>query len=346
MVLTKNPIREGSSNDNAASSDLAMFVCPLSMKEMNGSQPFVYLATCGCVFSLAGLTTLLSGKSRKSKSKSSDAESKPPSSSDDKNKESESSDDDKDKEHCPQCNKPFYPHLTSGSAKSLAPLSAPTEAPSATALPIPPADADIVMLNSSEEEAFTMRVGMEKKRLEAKKSRKEKKGKRKGGSEEEGGGNANGNKDAGDVVAAANGEPPSKRTKISPARSTSPPGIKPSRPSSHAPTPRSHTNYNKNPAAANINPALPSTARLIAQDLAAGDVNRKSKMTDAVRSLYHTEESKNKKETFMTRGTYTRVSSWLRILPLTYALLPRVVRDSVFMSSKLSNLSSFLPMQF
>ena len=36
----------------------AQFVCPLTMKEMNGSQPFVYIWTCGCVFSLAGYKTM------------------------------------------------------------------------------------------------------------------------------------------------------------------------------------------------------------------------------------------------------------------------------------------------
>jgi hypothetical protein len=34
------------------------------MKEMNGSQPFVYISTCGCVFSQAGLRTLTSSKEK------------------------------------------------------------------------------------------------------------------------------------------------------------------------------------------------------------------------------------------------------------------------------------------
>jgi len=34
------------------------FVCPLTFKEMLGSVPFVYISTCGCVFSLAGLKTV------------------------------------------------------------------------------------------------------------------------------------------------------------------------------------------------------------------------------------------------------------------------------------------------
>ncbi|KAF8553159.1 DUF602-domain-containing protein [Imleria badia] len=35
------------------------FVCPLNLKEMNGVQPFVYIRTCGCVFSQSALRTLL-----------------------------------------------------------------------------------------------------------------------------------------------------------------------------------------------------------------------------------------------------------------------------------------------
>lgn len=34
------------------------FVCPLTFKEMLGSVPFVYISTCGCVFSQAGLKTV------------------------------------------------------------------------------------------------------------------------------------------------------------------------------------------------------------------------------------------------------------------------------------------------
>lgn len=54
--------------DSKVSSDpthRAQFVCPFTMKEMNGSQPFVYLWTCGCVFSLAGYKTMASGGSPK-----------------------------------------------------------------------------------------------------------------------------------------------------------------------------------------------------------------------------------------------------------------------------------------
>lgn len=34
------------------------------MKEMNGVQPFIYISTCGCVFSQAGLKTLISSKDK------------------------------------------------------------------------------------------------------------------------------------------------------------------------------------------------------------------------------------------------------------------------------------------
>ncbi|KAH7884052.1 Rtf2 RING-finger-domain-containing protein [Phlebopus sp. FC_14] len=41
------------------STDVALFICPLNLKEMNGTQPFAYIFPCGCVFSQAGLRTVL-----------------------------------------------------------------------------------------------------------------------------------------------------------------------------------------------------------------------------------------------------------------------------------------------
>ncbi|KAF9235748.1 Rtf2 RING-finger-domain-containing protein [Melanogaster broomeanus] len=38
---------------------VVQFVCPLNVKEMNGTQPFVYIRSCGCVFSQSGLRTVL-----------------------------------------------------------------------------------------------------------------------------------------------------------------------------------------------------------------------------------------------------------------------------------------------
>jgi hypothetical protein len=37
---------------------IAHFVCPLTMKEMNGAVPFMYPRSCGCVFSTAGFRAL------------------------------------------------------------------------------------------------------------------------------------------------------------------------------------------------------------------------------------------------------------------------------------------------
>ncbi|KAJ7470436.1 DUF602-domain-containing protein [Mycena latifolia] len=41
-------------------SERLQFVCPLTLKEMNGVMPFVYLRPCGCVFAVAGLAAVRS----------------------------------------------------------------------------------------------------------------------------------------------------------------------------------------------------------------------------------------------------------------------------------------------
>ncbi|RUO96966.1 Rtf2 RING-finger-domain-containing protein [Jimgerdemannia flammicorona] len=55
LTLTPNPTFNDTENGpTIANHDLGLtsrFVCPLSLKEMNGKQRFVYLETCGCVFS-------------------------------------------------------------------------------------------------------------------------------------------------------------------------------------------------------------------------------------------------------------------------------------------------------
>ncbi|KAF8991376.1 Rtf2 RING-finger-domain-containing protein [Cyathus striatus] len=86
LKLTPNP------TPSTPESDLehAQFVCPLTLKEMNGAQPFVYIATCGCVFTQAGLKTV----SSKSKSNNTDNSSKSPS------PESDTKDQ---LQLCPQC---------------------------------------------------------------------------------------------------------------------------------------------------------------------------------------------------------------------------------------------------
>ncbi|GJJ08035.1 hypothetical protein Clacol_002242 [Clathrus columnatus] len=80
LKLTRNPAAEGSDSDNRQ----ARFACPLTLKEMNGLQPFVYIATCGCVFSQAGLRSVLT--------------SSPPDTPEEPQQDS-----------CPQCSTPFSP---------------------------------------------------------------------------------------------------------------------------------------------------------------------------------------------------------------------------------------------
>jgi len=67
LKLTPNPAP--STTDDA---ERIAFVCPLNLKEMNGVQPFVYIATCGCVFSHAGLRTV-AGSPKPAAEKAADA---------------------------------------------------------------------------------------------------------------------------------------------------------------------------------------------------------------------------------------------------------------------------------
>ncbi|KIK68028.1 hypothetical protein GYMLUDRAFT_36842 [Collybiopsis luxurians FD-317 M1] len=85
LKLTPNPALSSSVSTEPASQ--SPFVCPLNMKEMNGSQPFVYISSCGCVFSQAGLKTVVSASSSSSSSP----------------KEKDSPKDEQDLELCPQC---------------------------------------------------------------------------------------------------------------------------------------------------------------------------------------------------------------------------------------------------
>ncbi|KAG8806646.1 hypothetical protein FRC17_004887 [Serendipita sp. 399] len=56
LRLTPNPAPVDPSLDRPQ----AAYVCPLTLKEMNGALPFVYVSTCGCVFSATGLRALSS----------------------------------------------------------------------------------------------------------------------------------------------------------------------------------------------------------------------------------------------------------------------------------------------
>ena len=98
LTLAPNPAPLSTDSPN----DRPQFVCPLTLKEMNGVQPFVYLSTCGCVFSQAGLKAVAGSSSPKEKEKDQE--------------ESEKSLD-----LCPQCGKKY------AAADDIIPLNPPLE---------------------------------------------------------------------------------------------------------------------------------------------------------------------------------------------------------------------------
>jgi hypothetical protein len=58
LKLTANPVFKETNGASIAHFDQGMvsrFICPITMKEMNGKLKFVYLESCGCVFSEQGL---------------------------------------------------------------------------------------------------------------------------------------------------------------------------------------------------------------------------------------------------------------------------------------------------
>jgi len=92
LKLTPNTTKSNARLDDSI--ERAQFVCPLNLKEMNGSQPFVYLWPCGCVFSQAGLRAVSSTSPPKENSgKLEDA----------KEKLSDDSDTGIQLDICPQC---------------------------------------------------------------------------------------------------------------------------------------------------------------------------------------------------------------------------------------------------
>lgn len=225
MKLTPNASR--SSPTGEANSDRAQFVCPLTLKEMNGAQPFVFLWTCGCVFSHAGLRAVAgsppsredTGKPEKKDSVDSNGAEKkdsPPPDADSKGNELNL---------CPQCGAKY----------------SRTD--------------DILTLNPSPEEESKMFDAMLKRRA----AEPTKKGKKRKGA----------------LKADAGAEPAAKQK-----HSASP-----------APT---------------LNPSIAAASRAVAESLAIEEARRKATMSDAVKSLYGSKESSSK-ETFMTRGTFTRV---------------------------------------
>ncbi|KAF8508762.1 Rtf2 RING-finger-domain-containing protein [Gautieria morchelliformis] len=215
LKLTHNP---AATVDTTDTDRQARFACPLTLKEMTGTHPFVYLSTCGCVFSQAGLRAVSSSSS-----------STPPGDNL-KNEVQEQ------KDVCPQCASKFT------------------------------RSTDIVLLNPGPEEQLQMRETMEARRaaqaaIKPKKAKKRKLD------------------DASSML-----EPATKRVILDSSHA--------SRPATPQPAP-----FTNNATA---------TSRTVANALAQEELKRKHGMSDAVKSLYTSKNGVQKKETFMTRGTFTR----------------------------------------
>ncbi|BGO92647.1 hypothetical protein NBRC10512_008177 [Rhodotorula toruloides] len=66
LRLTPNPALEGEEDETRAGDNPpAQFVCPISLREMNGSVRFVYRKLCGCVMSEAALREMRRGMDKK-----------------------------------------------------------------------------------------------------------------------------------------------------------------------------------------------------------------------------------------------------------------------------------------
>lgn len=212
LKLTPNPAPISSSSTGE---ERPQFVCPLTLKEMNGVQPFVYISTCGDVFSQAGLKTV-------SSSSASASASPPP-----HDKETEKEEKIKQLDICPQC-----------------------------AAKYDKAE-DVCLLNPSRDEEEIMRAKMEERRLSEPTKTK------------------------------------SKKRKVPTDPDAPPPSKKPSTVQTHKP----HTN-----------PSISAASRAVTTSLAEEEAKRKAGMSEAVKSLYSTKDGPQRKETFMTMGTFTRVS--------------------------------------
>ncbi|EMD41479.1 hypothetical protein CERSUDRAFT_110047 [Gelatoporia subvermispora B] len=126
LKLTHNTVKSSPSD---SPTDRARFVCPLNIKEMNGSQPFVYLAPCGCVFSHAGLKAVAGSST--TPPREADGKLEPEVSREQKENSDEAG---KQLDMCPQCGTKY------DKAE------------------------DIVPLNPSEDEEEKLRIAMERRR--------------------------------------------------------------------------------------------------------------------------------------------------------------------------------------
>lgn len=204
---------------------------------MTGVVPFVYLKTCGCVFSQAGLKAVSSPT--------------PPSSEKGKDKDKGTDDEgggmpscNGQLDVCPQCGTKYN------------------------------RPEDVRMMNPGPEEEDRMRSWMEKRRAVAAASVKGKGKKRKAG---------------GVVPEGAEGEQPPAGKKKSGSGSGSAPLLM-------GPT------------------GVTAASRAVASSLAMEEAKRKAHMSEAVKSLYLPKDGKRRKETFMTMGTFTRVSRVDRLI--------------------------------
>jgi len=142
LKLTPNPAAPPpSTTTDDSSPDSAPFVCALTLKEMNGVQPFVYIATCGCVFSQAGLKTVAQSISTAPKENGNGK---------DKGKEKEEGPIPEEETEqalnlCPQCQTKYSPKE------------------------------DVILINPSEEEEMKIRFMLERKRLQEPSKKKSKK---------------------------------------------------------------------------------------------------------------------------------------------------------------------------
>jgi hypothetical protein len=219
LTLTPNTTPKSGLVDSSV--DRGLFVCPLNFKEMTGIVPFVYLSTCGCVFSQAGLKAVSSSTppSEKGKDKAAGGEGGAPPPSDGQ------------LDVCPQCAKKYN------------------------------RSEDVRVLNPGPAEEERMQGVVERRRAAAA-SVKGKGRKRKA------------------VPDGAEGEQPAGKKKGG-SRSAS---VTPS------------------------TTVVAATSRAVASSLAMEEAKRKAHMSDAVKSLYKPKDGKARKETFMTMGTFTRVS--------------------------------------
>jgi hypothetical protein len=68
-----------------------------------------------------------------------------------------------------------------------------------------------------------------------------------------------------------------------------------------------------------MNPTIAAASRAVVQSLAAEEAKRKESMSETVKSLYGSKDGPKRKETFMTMGTFTRVSLHLHSFPLKHS---------------------------